>query len=290
MLPSDVALDDAGLREAIVRATGRPDLDSAIITTGRWELSALVATSFSKGRVFLAGDAAHTLPPSRGGYGANTGIQDAHNLAWKIAAVVSGSSAPSLLETYEAERRPVAWLRHQQIFARPDYRDVAGDVTIDPIIDDDAIEFGELYRSAAVIGASAALPPALRPDQWAGRPGTRLPHVWIVKDGERRSTLDLNGRDWLLISGDPRWCGAAGAVSEQLGPQLRCLQIGTDFAVDDERAFRSALGIDIDGATLIRPDGYVAWRSLNVSKSAPSDLVHAFNRCAARTSEPAMDR
>lgn len=70
----------------------------------------------------LTGDAAHQLPPNRGGYGANTGIADAHNLSWKLASVLNGQSSPALLDTYDAERRPVALLRHDQIFARSDFR------------------------------------------------------------------------------------------------------------------------------------------------------------------------
>jgi putative polyketide hydroxylase len=160
-------------------------------------LSALIADRFSSGRVFLAGDAAHTLPPARGGYGANTGIEDAHNLAWKIGAVLSGASAPELLDTYDAERRPIAWLRHGQIFARPDYAQFARSADKDVrLIDDDAMELGQLYRSSAVIGAGEDLPPALPPDQWVGQPGTRAPHVWYPRraSGFRRSIWSsLNG-------------------------------------------------------------------------------------------------
>jgi len=79
-----------------------------ILDVRPWTMSAEVAETFRVDeRVFLAGDAAHRFPPS-GGFGMNTGIQDAHNLAWKIAAVVRGHSSASLLETYESERRPVA--------------------------------------------------------------------------------------------------------------------------------------------------------------------------------------
>ncbi len=190
MFSDDEERDEPALKEMVHKATGRPDLEIEIITAGRWELSALIADRFAYGRVFLAGDSAHTLPPARGGYGANTGIEDAHNLAWKLAAVTSGVSAPALLDTYDAERRPVAWLRLGQIFARPDYAQFAtpgdGDV---PILDDAAIELGQLYRSSAVLDASEDLPPALRPDQWAGQPGTRAPHVWVSKAGRayRRS-------------------------------------------------------------------------------------------------------
>lgn len=77
------------MHKDIIKAIGRNDLDIEIITSGRWELAALIAKTFSVGRIFLAGDSAHTLPPTRGGFGANTGIQDAYNLAWKLAAVIS---------------------------------------------------------------------------------------------------------------------------------------------------------------------------------------------------------
>jgi len=143
VLPDDVPRAEAALLVAIQRAIGRNDLPVEIVTTGRWHVSALIADRFASGRVFLAGDAAHTLPPNRGGYGANTGIEDAHNLAWKLAAVTSGLSTPQLLESYDAERRPIAWLRHQQIFARTDFRQFAN-ASEQTIIDDAAMEFGQL--------------------------------------------------------------------------------------------------------------------------------------------------
>ena len=191
MFSDDEERDEDTLRAMVHRAVGRSDFEVDIITTGRWEMSALIADPFSAGRIFLAGDAAHTLPPTRGGYGANTGIVDAHNLAWKLASVLSGDSTPALLETYDAERRPIAWLRHQQTFARQDYAAVANGVAEGaPIYEDDAMELGELYRSGAVLGASDGLPPAALPETWAGQPGTRAPHLWIEREGERISTLE----------------------------------------------------------------------------------------------------
>ena len=191
MFKDDVKRDDEALMNAVRQAIGREDIKIEIITTGRWELEAMIADNFSSGRVFIAGDAAHTLPPTRGGFGANTGIQDAHNLAWKLAAVLSGASEPELLNTYSAERQPVAWLRHQQTFARPDYAAYFPEKVENlQIIDDAAMEFGELYKSAAILGVAEDLPPALRPDQWEGQPGTRAPHLWVSKGGEQPSTLD----------------------------------------------------------------------------------------------------
>ncbi|MGC4083722.1 MAG: FAD-dependent monooxygenase [Vicinamibacterales bacterium] len=146
MFLDDVERDDAEHRSAIARAIGRDDVAFEILTTGQWELSGLIADRFSDGRIFLAGDAAHTLPPTRGGYGANTGIADAHNLAWKLQAVLSGASTPALLDTYDAERRPVAWTRLEQTFARPDYAKYAGEFAALPLMEEAAIEFGQLYR------------------------------------------------------------------------------------------------------------------------------------------------
>jgi 2-polyprenyl-6-methoxyphenol hydroxylase-like FAD-dependent oxidoreductase len=363
----DAERDELSLKVIINKAIGRSDLEIEIIATGLWELSALIADRFSLGRVFLAGDSAHTLPPARGGYGANTGIEDAHNLAWKIAAVQSGASAPELLDTYDAERRPIAWLRHGQIFARPDYERFArpADKAV-PIIDDDAMELGQLYRSSAVLGAGEELPLALRPDEWAGQPGTRAPHVWVSKGGVRVTTLDLVQLDWVLLTEDERWRAAARLVGERLKFNVECVVIGgttvsstpvdvlssldapiatiaadpigkavldanlpqvtshasydsfksmslrqlqplargqiTDEALAktesdlaamrydatasdpvDPDAFRAAFGIGPAGASLVRPDGYVAWRSIEFPSDPERELASALHQASFAT-------
>lgn len=280
----DVERDEASLQTTVSQAIGRSDLEIEIITTGRWELSALVADRFAAGRVFLAGDAAHTLPPTRGGYGANTGIDDAHNLAWKLSSVLSGEATSQLLETYDAERRPIALLRHQQLFARPDYKAEARPADADaPIIDDDAMEFGQLYRSTAVLGAGDQLPPALRPEQWAGQPGTRAPHMWITVGGEQRSTLDLFQRTWVLLAEDERWRPAVLAAVAALGIELTFVHIGVDAHPSDAEAFRKSLGLRKGGASLVRPDGYLAWRSLDCPANSIQVLSHALGQVSAAT-------
>ncbi len=285
MIFDDIARDAAELTQVIIQAIGSADLPIEIITTGRWELSGLVADRFADGRVFLAGDAAHALPPARGGFGANTGIGDAHNLAWKLAAVLGGSSGPALLDSYDAERRPVAWRRHQQIFARPDYRAHARGVADDePIIEDDAMEFGQLYRSKAIIGAPDALPPALRPDQWVGQPGTRAPHLWVTKDDRRLSTLDLFDRSWTLLAMDEGWCVAAGETADALGVRLLCVHVGGDVMVSDLEAFRLGLGLGRSGASLVRPDGVIAWRSADLPADPSKVLLQAVGSAASAVS------
>ena len=247
MFSDDEERNDATLKALISKAIGRSDLDVNIITTGRWELSATIADRFAAERVFLVGDAAHTLPPSRGGYGVNTGIEDAHNLAWKLAAVLNYRAAPKLLETYDAERRPIAWLRFGQIFARPDYASFArqSDKSVE-IIDDDAMEFGQLYRSGAVYGKLECLPAALRPDRWRGQPGTRAPHIWVSIGGRRVSTLDLVQPNWVLLTQDAGWCELVRQLVTITGSTIVCKLLDTIPASHRERGNDSILDAPIE--------------------------------------------
>jgi len=288
MFMDDVERSIDEMRDAAILAIGRSDIDPEIITSGRWELSASIATKFSSGRIFLAGDAAHTLPPNRGGYGANTGIADAHNLAWKLEAVLDGVSQPSLLETYHDERRPVAWERHQQIFVRPDHGGMMGPKAAEasgvPILDDAAVEFGQLVRSTAVIGAGEDLPVALTPDKWAGQPGTRAPHAWVTVDGKRASTIDVITRQWAVFADEADdeglWHRAAAEASRQLGIDVICLGVGCEVQTDDRESLIAAFGLEPGGASLVRPDGYVAWRSA----TAPADVAQALTNALAQVS------
>lgn len=254
---------DAGeLRAAVLRALGR-DLPFEIITTGKWELAGRIADQYRHGRVFLAGDAAHQLPPTRGGFGANTGIDDVWNLAWKLAAVLGGTSGAILLDTYHAERRPIGWLRHQQTFSRPDYAHWAP-VTFEPepLFGNDAMEFGQLNRSTAIVGAGPDLPAAAPPKVWAGQPGTRAPHVWENGAVGTRSTLDLFGQDYVLLSADRVWIELGGRLP------VHAVLIGRDFRFPQDQSFAATFGVDNAGATLVRPDGMIAWRSQGSSDGA----------------------
>ena len=265
MFDDDRERDPDELRATVRRALGR-ELPFEIITTGRWELAGRIADRYREGRVFLAGDAAHQLPPTRGGFGANTGIDDAWNLAWKLAAVLDGTADPDLLDTYNAERRAIGWLRHEQTFSRPDYaRWAPSTFAPEPLFGNDAMEFGQLNRSAAAIGAGPDLPAAAPPHVWGGQPGTRAPHVWEDGAVETRSTLDLFGRAYVLLSAAPAWI--------ELGKRIPVdtVLVGRDFAFPKGQPFASIFGVDDVGAALVRPDGITAWRS----QVSPSSTVEA---------------
>lgn len=243
------------LSEAVRRALGS-NMPFDIITTGQWEMAGRIANCYRQGQVFLAGDAAHQLPPTRGGFGANTGIDDVWNLAWKLARVVSGKASSGLLDTYSAERQPIGVLRHQQTFSRPDYAQWVGNsFKQDDLFSNDAMEFGQLIRSTGVIGTPPELPAAASPGEWRGQPGTRAPHVWIMKGNARISTLDLFGRNFVLLTQDDAWSDAVNALD------MTMIKAGVDIVFPPEISLGEVFGVGVAGATLVRPDGIVAWRT-----------------------------
>ncbi|GII94088.1 FAD-dependent oxidoreductase [Sinosporangium siamense] len=244
-------------------AAGVPDLAVEPLDVMPWQVRAAVADRFAVGRVFLAGDAAHVMPPS-GAYGANTGIQDAANLAWKLAYVLRGWAGPALLDTYDAERRPVARLTVDQALAAG--RDWFGAELppevgrIEPL-PEVTVKFGYRY------GPGEPVEDPLHP---SGTPGSRAAHVWLERDGERVSTVDLWAGGPVLIAGPDGadWTEAATRVAERNGLPLTAYRLaeddtagGSSFLVDREKRCMSAFGITGTGAVLIRPDGFITWRS-----------------------------
>lgn len=276
---SQEELSEEGQQALIRKAAGEEVQDISLVATGRWGLSAFIAEKFSSGRVFLAGDSAHTLPPSRGGYGANTGIADGHDLAWKLAEVLSGKSAPSLLDTYDSERRPIALVRHDQIFARDDYKAYVGATAWEhkevPVIDDLAMELGQLYNSTAVLGASTDLPLAKKPTEWAGQPGTRAPHLWIQRNEKRISIIDTYYSGWTVVSQDKGWKEAARRVAKELGVRGDFVLVGDEVREEEEGSFGRLYGVESSGAVLVRPDGVIAWRAVDMPEEPAEVLVQA---------------
>ncbi|MFB6848033.1 FAD-dependent oxidoreductase [Streptomyces sp. NPDC056373] len=258
--------------ELVRAAVGAPGTDVTIRSRFPWDMAEQVAERFVHGRVLLAGDAAHVVPPT-GGYGANTGIADAHNLAWKLALVAGGVAGAGLVETYDAERRPVALYTAEQGSlqlalrsgtATPEQRAAVADAV--------TVTSGQAYRSAAVVAepGGADLPVASDPRALRGAPGTRAPYVELVRGGEPVSTLDLFGRDFVLLTGENgrEWISAAVAVSAALGLKITARRVvpGTDagagtLADPDGTWSERYGGLRPEGAVLVRPDGVVAWRS-----------------------------
>lgn len=284
------------LQEGILQATGIPDLNYKIVATGIWDLQARIADTFaypSSGdaspTIFLLGDAAHTLPPTRGGYGANTGIGDAHNLAWKIAAVISGESTAELLKTYDFERRRTAWLRHDQTFARPDYAAYRKDgEDYGPVRDDDAMELGQIHHSPGVVedeedGAGVEV---MSPDKLKGRPGSRAPHLWLLKADDRISSLTLFAKQWSIVTTEPRWKRPVQMVGQEVGLPLRVLCIGQDgLKEEDGGDIADNHGLAGGAASLVRPDGIITWRS-----GQWSDEGSAYQSLAAAVQQAASAR
>ena len=145
-------LTDERTRELLRAAIGTDEIPIEVLHVAHWRAESNVATTMAAGRVFLAGDAAHVVPPN-GGYGGNTGVQDALNLAWKLAAVIRGEAGEALLDTYDAERRPLARLTVEQAYTRYATRVVPerGMDDVEPFIDDLTMELGLVMRSSAVI-------------------------------------------------------------------------------------------------------------------------------------------
>jgi putative polyketide hydroxylase len=285
MINEDQPRSESEYISFIHKAAGRSDFTPEILSSGRWELAALIAERYSDAslRVFLAGDSAHQLPPNRGGFGANTGIEDAHNLAWKLRAVLAKQSSIRLLESYDEERRAIAELRHEQIFVREDYKERGGKEGekntsfaaeySTQLFDDIGLELGQLYRSSCVdtAGIRTSLPPAQRPDLWRGQPGTRAPHQVIQQESkvalnhdELGSTLDwFSARTgaWTLLSADSEWLNQVESRTSQRSLPVQFVDLS------GQKEYASSIGIEEGGAALVRPDGYLAWREATNTKN-----------------------
>jgi putative polyketide hydroxylase len=258
-------------------AVGIPDLPVQLKTVLNYEAVELVADRFQQGRVFLVGDAARTQPPS-GGLGGNTGIAEAHNLAWKLAAVLRGEAGEGLLATYDAERRPLADHTAEQVALLSQQRQTEGSagITVDLVM----LNAGYRYNAGAIAREEGDenLPLALHPDRWKGQPGTHAPHLVLERDGEQISTLDLFGREWVLVLGSDghAWQEAAQRAAERLSLPLNIYTVGSDL-VDVNGNFYAAYGITAAGAVLVRPDGFIAWRSEHQEKEPERAIEQALS-------------
>jgi 2-polyprenyl-6-methoxyphenol hydroxylase-like FAD-dependent oxidoreductase len=286
----------------IEEAVGRP-IEVQILRTQPWTGHQVVASRYRDGHVFLAGDAAHLLWP-KGGFGANTGIGDAVDLGWKLAATLHGWGGPALLDSYESERRPIAARNVAE--AASNWRADAN-LRPDPVLDEDSergeaaragagavirrlrlkeyrsigVQLGYRYADSPVILRDGTPEPLDEPDSYVPStwPGCRAPHAWLP-DGS--STLDHFGSGFVLVySGEEgasdaqRFCAAARGA----GVPATVLELSEpDTIALYEQAF-----------VLVRPDGHVCWRADTVPSDIGALLVAVCGRRPARSGPESGD-
>jgi len=306
-----VADYDATRAEAIFRrAGGLPDETAvAIRHVSSWRMTSQVANRYRQCRTFLAGDAAHRFPPT-GGLGLNTGVADAHNLAWKLAWVLRGAAPLSLLDTYEAERRSIAqynagvslenafrlvevWialgvdgdLEASKIRAEALLATAEGRAGVRQAIENQAEHFDQLgvqlgffYNAdtGVVVDDGSVRPEVANPVREyvpTTIPGSRLPHAPVRRGSDVISTLDLVAPgSFLLICNDSAWAH----VSLPTQWPVSRVVIGVDLT-DEDGTWTSLSGIRHDGALLIRPDQHVAWRTQEGPSGDVDDLHEVLN-------------
>ena len=271
------------LRAAIVRAVGRK-FDFEILSIMPWIRRQLVADKYGVGRAYLAGDSAHLTSPT-GGFGMNTGIQDAVNLSWKLAGTLQGWGGPRLLDSYEVEQRPVA-IRNvgeatqnlkrmlspritappPEIFSEAPGSDEARRAFGDQYTEmmkrewfSIGIHLGYVYEGSPLVVPDGTPQP---PDEVSSyrqtaRPGSRAPHVWLAPG---KSTLDYFGKGFVLLRFGSDAPSGAEIEAQALGLRLPLEVVWIENA--------EAAALYERKLVLVRPDGQVAWRS----DAAPADV------------------
>lgn len=261
-------------RQLLLKAFGEP-IDVDVIEVAAWQPYEQVADQFRCGRTFLVGDSAHTMPPFKAG-GANTAIQSAHNLAWKLAAVLDGTAGPALLDTYHTERHPVGRFAARQSLTGPTL-DVlpAGDDRPKLPANEERPMFdlliGYRYHSAAIVNGPPVDPDAVElVGELRAQPGTRVPHVWLH---EGVSTLDLLGPGFTVLTGDERWCAAAASAAVAA------------HRIDGDQ-WAAVTGLGPSGAVLVRPDDFVGWRCDALPADPEGELRQALTKIRCRHRAP----
>ena len=280
----------------VLRCFGTDAIPFQIDAVLPWRRSRLVAERFSRGRVFLAGDAVHTMSPT-GGFGMNTGIADVADLGWKLYAELQGWGGSGLLASYDAERRPAGWrnvdaatdnfqrLITEMDFSRVDDATAAGDHARRVLGEQlkeatrrewevTGVALGYRYEGSPICIADGTPP---TPDDSivyvpTARPGHRAPHAYLP-DG--RSTLDLFGRAYVLLN-----FGADGASAAALVQAAHARRVPLDIVSIPDRHIA---GLYERNLVLVRPDGHVAWRADALDRDPVEILDIVRGAASART-------
>ncbi len=274
--------------ESIIRRVAGRDVQFEVLAVYKWDRRKMIAQGYRSGRVFLAGDAAHQMSTT-GGFGMNTGIGDAVDLGWKLQAALQGWGGPTLLDSYEAERKPVALYNLDEatdMFWKTKAL-LPGDETISEDsakgktlrelfaktlvesnvqrqFDVEGVALGYRYDASPLIVPDGTPPP---PDDVqvytpTARPGSRAPHAWL-EDG--RSTLDLFGDGFCLLRFD--------AAADVTGLMAAARDVALPLTVYDFDEVPVA-SLYQRKLVLVRPDGHVGWRA----DSAPQDARSLVDR------------
>ena len=281
-----IDLEAFDAKDWIERCLDNDQITFEILSVLPWRRTELVAERFVDGRVFLVGDAAHTMSPT-GGFGMNTGIGDAVDLGWKLEGALHGWGTQTLLASYDAERRPIA--ARNARFSATNFHNLVGVRDLEAIYADDdrgvairervgsemksatrmeyeslGVILGYRYdRSPICIEDETSVIPDL-PDVYVptSRPGSRAPHVWL---GEKQSILDFFGRSFVLLC----FCSAD---TERFDRAARQLNVPLEIITVNHK---EAAALYEFSFVLVRPDGHVSWRANSLPVDCLSIVNHA---------------
>jgi hypothetical protein len=274
--------------------------DIEILKAYRFTLSMMVSDQLRKGRLLLAGDAAHQVPPF-GGFGLNTGIQSAHNLAWKLAAVVRGEAPATLLDTYDTERREVA--KRVCDFGRTNaayieqmmtaVREAKSTEEKRAIVTNSrqygnwwGLDLGVHYEGSGAFVHDSVAPPTVESPVIDyiphAKPGYRAPHFWAMQGAARVSSIALFEGAFVLLAAPAGQLWITAARDPALVPAIKAYRVATDGDLIPEVDFPALYGLSASGAVLVRPDGHVAFRSVAMVEDPANTLRDVLDRILCR--------
>lgn len=262
----------------LVRDTvAEPTLKVDVINISKWQMAALNASQYYKNNVFLCGDAAHRIPPT-GGMGMNTGLGDAHNLGWKLAYVIKGYADKTLLESYAAERKPIAeytinWSTENAIRLRAMHVAIANEdmtefkkllSTQKEHINHPGLDLGYIYRSMAIFNhADECSTFSASEYQPEVRTGMRFPHCEIKINNRHYSILDLFEKNYVLFVNSNSNNRQDYSLPIPDSYPLTIYRLGQDI-VGKEGDFEKLLHLQKNQFVLVRPDGHVCYKTKSV--------------------------